>query len=49
MTIKKTHTGYEVISHKTGRRMGIYPSRAKAVMRLKQLKAFSKMRENKNK
>ncbi len=33
---------YKVVSHRTGRCMGTYPSRKKAVERLKQIKYFGK-------
>lgn len=35
--IKKTSRGFEVISHKAHRCMGIYPTKAKAEARLKQI------------
>jgi len=45
--ITKTRRGWEVISHKSGRCMGIYSSKAQAQARLTQLKSqqekFKKM------
>ena len=37
--IKKTKRGWEVISHKSGRSMGIYSTNAQAQARLSQLKS----------
>jgi len=38
--IKKTSRGFEVIAHKSGRSMGIYPKKAQAEVRLKQIERF---------
>ena len=38
--IRKTNKGWKVINHKTGKSFGTYPSKAKAKMRLKQIKTF---------
>jgi hypothetical protein len=38
--IVKTKRGYEVISHKTGRSLGIYKNKPLAEKRLKQVKFF---------
>jgi hypothetical protein len=35
--IKKTSRGWEVIAHKSGRSMGIYPRKTQAEVRLKQI------------
>jgi hypothetical protein len=40
--IRKTPKGYKVVSHQTGRSFGTYPTRAQAVKRLRQIKAYSK-------
>lgn len=38
--IKKTSKGWKVISHKTGKSFGTYPSKEKAIQRLRQIKYF---------
>lgn len=38
--IRKTKQGYKVVSHKTHRSFGVYPSRKKAIQRLRQIKFF---------
>ena len=38
--IRKVKNGWKVISHKTGRSFGVYPSKKKAMQRLKQIKYF---------
>ena len=43
--IRKTKKGYKVISHKTGKCLGIYPSQIKARARVVQLKKFGKLKE----
>lgn len=40
--IRKVRRGWKVISHRTGRSFGTYPSRRKAIQRLKQIKFFGK-------
>jgi hypothetical protein len=40
--IRKTRSGYRIVSHKTGRNMGTYKSRKQAVKRLRQIKHYSK-------
>jgi hypothetical protein len=42
--IRKTNKGWKVLSHRTGRCMGIYPSRKKAIMRLRQVKYFGRVK-----
>ena len=43
--IKKTKTGYKVVSHTTGRSFGTYPSKKKAEERLKQIRRYAKNEE----
>lgn len=38
--IRKTKQGFKVVSHTTGRSFGTYPSRPKALARLRQIKYF---------
>lgn len=40
--IKKTKSGYEVVSHTTGRNLGKYKTKNEAKERLKQVKYFGK-------
>lgn len=40
--IRKTKKGWKIISHKTKRCLGLYPSKKKAQQRLKQIKSFKK-------
>jgi hypothetical protein len=43
--IKKTKSGYEVISHTTGRSFGKYKTRKEAETRLQQLKIYKNIRK----
>ncbi len=40
MTIKKTKSGYEVVSEKSGKNLGKSPTKAGAEKRLKQVEYF---------
>jgi hypothetical protein len=40
--IKKTKSGYEVVSHTTGRNLGKYKTKKEAEERLRQIKYFGK-------
>jgi hypothetical protein len=40
--IRKTKLGYEVVSHKTGKLLGIYTNEREARDRLEQIKLFGK-------
>jgi hypothetical protein len=40
--IRKTKRGWEVLSHRTGKSLGIYPTKPLAKKRLEQLKRFRK-------
>jgi hypothetical protein len=40
--IRKTQGGYKVVSHRTGKSMGTYKTKAAASRRLAQVKAHSK-------
>jgi len=42
--IKKTRNGWKILSHK-GKSLGVYSSRKKALVRLKQIEFFKRKKE----
>lgn len=47
--IKKTKSGYEVVSKETGRKMGSYKTRTEAEKRLAQVEMFKHMKQKPSK